>query len=110
MAYERVAKAILNAPWRNEEGGVEEEEGNGPERSERIKPLFATFSVFDFVKNRAQPFVMIYECFTVMSLLQSAMNLHVHPIYFPSRDGWEGVVYPQCKAKLLCAGGCVGSL
>ena len=40
--------------------------GNGPERSERIKPLFATFSVFDFVKNRAQPFVMIYECFTIM--------------------------------------------
>ena len=28
MAYERVAKAILNAPWRNEEGGVEEEERN----------------------------------------------------------------------------------
>eukprot|EP00439_Symbiodinium_sp_Y106_P005152 s6843_g1.t1 len=26
MAFERVAKAILNAPWRNEEGGVEEEE------------------------------------------------------------------------------------
>ena len=73
--------------------------GNGPERSERIKPLFATFSVFDFVKNRAQPFVMIYECFTIMSFLQSAMNLHVHPIYFPSRDGWEGVVYPQCRAK-----------
>ena len=81
--------------------------GNGPERSERIKPLFATFSVFDFVKNRAQPFVMIYECFTIMSLLQSAMNLHVHPIYFPSRDGWEGVVYPQCKAKIaLCWGVC----
>ena len=28
MAFERVAKAILNAPWRNEEGGVEEEERN----------------------------------------------------------------------------------
>ena len=28
MAYERVAKAILNAPWRNEEGGVEEEDRN----------------------------------------------------------------------------------
>ena len=28
MAFERVAKAVLNAPWRNEEGGVEEEERN----------------------------------------------------------------------------------
>ena len=54
--------------------------------------------------------------FTKRFVLQSdlfcswAVNLHAHPKHFPSRDGGEGVVYPRCKAKLLCAGGCsVGS-